>query len=54
MSRLRDDELKVIHHSKDTVCIWVFKPRENRNRSMDGAAGMLRDDREKYFESVYD
>ena len=23
-----DDELKAIYHSKDTVCIWVFKTRE--------------------------
>ena len=22
-----DDELKAIYHSKDTVCIWVFKSR---------------------------
>jgi hypothetical protein len=20
-----DDELKAIYHSKDTICIWVFK-----------------------------
>ena len=30
-----DDELKAIYHSKDTVCIWVFKNRENRNKFMD-------------------
>ena len=49
-----DDELKAIYHSKDTVCIWVFKTREDRNRFMDETAGMLKDDREKYFESFYD
>ena len=25
-----DDELKAIYHSKDTVCIWVFKTRDER------------------------
>lgn len=49
-----DDELKAIYHSKDTVCIWVFKTREDRNRFMDETAGMLKDEREKYFESFYD
>ena len=48
-----DDELKAIYHSKDTVCIWVFKTREDRNRFMDETAGMHKDDREKYFESFY-
>ena len=26
-----DDELKAIYHSKDTVCIWVFETRIDRN-----------------------
>ena len=30
-----DDELKAIYHSKDTVCIWVFKTRIDRNKFMD-------------------
>ena len=47
-----DDELKAIYHSKDTVCIWVFKTREDRNRFMDETAGMLKDDREKHFEKM--
>ena len=49
-----DDEFKAIYHSKDTVCIWVFKNREDRNRFMDETAGMLKADRKKYFESFYD
>ena len=48
-----DDELKAIYQSKNTVCIWVFKTREDRNRFMDDTAGMLKDDREKHFESFY-
>ena len=26
-----DDELKVIYHSRDTVCFFIFKTREQRN-----------------------
>jgi len=48
-----DDELKAIYHSKDAVCIWVFKTREDRNRFMDETAGMLKDEREEHFESFY-
>ena len=39
-----DDELKAIYHSKDTVCIWVFETRIDRNRFMDETTGIL------YFE----
>ena len=38
-----DDELKAIYHSKDTVCIWVFKTREDRNKFMDDTIGMKKD-----------
>tara|TARA_X000000950_G_scaffold26530_1_gene28575 strand:- start:981 stop:1181 length:201 start_codon:yes stop_codon:yes gene_type:complete len=43
-----DDELKAIYHSKDSVCIWVFKTREDRNRFMDATAGMDKDTRVAY------
>ena len=49
-----DYELKAIYHSEDTVCIWVFKTREDRNRFMDVTTRMFKDDREKYFDSFYD
>jgi len=48
-----DDELKAIYHSSETVCIWVLKSREDRNLFMDETAGMLKDEREKHFESFY-
>ena len=48
-----DDELKAIYHSKDTVCIWVFKTREQRNKFMDETIGMMKDDRQNHFESFY-
>jgi hypothetical protein len=33
-----DDELKAIYHSKDNVCIWVFKTRTDRNKFIDETA----------------
>ena len=48
-----DDELKAIYHSHDTVCIWVFKSREDRNNFMNETVGMNREDREKYFSDNY-
>jgi hypothetical protein len=48
-----DSELKAIYHSKDTVCIWVLKTREDRNRFMEETIGMLKDEREEHFESFY-
>ena len=48
-----DDELKAIYYSKDRVCIWVFKKREDRNRFLDETAGMLKDDRESHYETFY-
>jgi hypothetical protein len=48
-----DDELKAIYHSHDTVCIWVFKSREDRNNFMNETVGMNKEDREKYFSDNY-
>ena len=48
-----DDELKAIYHSKDTVCIWVFKSREDRNRFMDETAGMQKAARERHYEEYF-
>jgi hypothetical protein len=44
-----DDELKAIYHSKDTVCMWAFKTRIDRNKFMDETIGMLKNDREMHF-----
>ena len=48
-----DDELKAIYHSKDTVCIWVFKSREDRNHFMNDTVGMKKEEREKYYLDNY-
>lgn len=44
-----DDELKAIYHSKDTVCIWVFKTRAERNKFVEETVGMSKAEREDYF-----
>ena len=49
-----DDELKAIYHSKDTVCIWVFNSRYDRNNFVEETAGMLKTERESYYEKYYD
>ena len=48
-----DDELKAIYHSKDTVCIWVFKTREDRNKFVDETAGMLKAERENHYQKHF-
>jgi len=48
-----DDELKAIYHSKDSVCIWVFQKRDDRNRFMDETVGMSKDKRQDYFEKFF-
>ena len=48
-----DDELKAIYHSKDSVCIWVFGSREDRNNFVDEPAEMLKAERESHFEKYY-
>ena len=48
-----DDELKAIYHSSDCICIWVFKTREDRNRFMDETVGMMKEEREIFFEANY-
>ena len=48
-----DDELKAIYHSSDTVCTWVFKTRDDRNNFMDETKGMMKADRENYYNMNY-
>jgi len=48
-----DDELKAIYHSSETICIWVFKTRNDRNKFMDETMGMLIKEREDHYISNY-
>ena len=45
-----DDELKAIYHSKETVCFYLFKTREIRNKFIEETKGMNKEDREKIYE----
>ncbi len=49
-----DDELKAIYHSKDTVCFFVLKSREDRNKFMNETIGMNKKEREHYYNSFYE
>ena len=48
-----DDQLKAIYHSKDTICVWLFKTREDRNKFVDDTSGMTRAERENHYEKYY-
>ncbi|SMF71539.1 hypothetical protein [Candidatus Pelagibacter sp. HIMB1321] len=45
-----DDELKAIYHSKETVCFYLLKTRELRNKFIEETKGMNKEDREKIYE----
>ena len=45
-----DDELKAIYHSKDTVCFFVFKNKEQRNEFIERTKGMLKVERETIYQ----
>lgn len=44
-----DDELKAIYHSTDSICIWVFPTREDRNRFVEVTRGMTKAERERTY-----
>ena len=48
-----DDELKAIYHSRESVCIWVFKSRIDRNKFMDETIGMPKVERENHYRLNY-
>ena len=45
-----DDELKAIYHSKNTVCFFVFKNKEQRNEFVERTKGMLKVERETIYQ----
>jgi hypothetical protein len=48
-----DDELKAIYHSKDSVCIWVFNTRKDRNAFVDETVGMNKNQRTNHYNANY-
>jgi len=45
-----NDELKVIYHSSDTVCFYIFKTRELRNEFIEKTKGMNKEQREQIYQ----
>ena len=45
-----DDELKAIYHSKDTVCVFIFKNRKQRNEFVERNKGMPKVERETIYQ----
>ena len=45
-----DDELKAIYHSKDTICFFIFKNREQRNEFVERTKGMQKVERETIYQ----
>jgi len=45
-----DDELKAIYHSKDTVCFFVFKNKEQCDDFIERTKGMLKIERENIYQ----
>ncbi len=46
-----EDELKAIYHSKDTVCFYIFKTRELRNKFIEKTKGMNKESREQIYKA---
>ena len=45
--------LKLFTTAVIAICIWVFETREDRNRFMDETVGMMKEERETFFEANY-
>ena len=48
-----DDELKAIYHSRDSICIWIFKTKKDKNSFIKKTEGMVKNEREKHFNTFY-
>ena len=48
-----DDELKAIYHGPDSICVWVFASRADRNRFVDETAGMGKEARAAFFAAYF-
>ena len=45
-----DDKLKAIYHSKNTVCFFVFKNREQQNEFVEKTQGMTKVEPETIYQ----
>ena len=44
-----DDELKVIYHSKDTICFYIFKSSDLKNEFIENTRTMNKTHRKKIY-----
>ena len=47
-----DDELKAIYHSKDTVCFYILKNREQRNEFIEKTYRMSNNDQKLFIKNI--
>ena len=47
-----DDELKAIYHSKDTVCFYILKNREQRNEFIEKTYRMNNNDQRLFIKNI--
>ena len=47
-----DDELKAIYHSKNTVCCYIFKNRDQRNEFIEKTKSMNKADRGIVYQNI--
>ena len=47
-----DDELKAIYHSKDTVCFYILKNREQRNEFIEKTYRMSNNDQRLFIKNI--
>ena len=47
-----DDELKAIYHSKDTVCFYILKNREQRNEFIEKTYRMSNNDQRLFVKNI--
>ena len=47
-----DDELKAIYHSKNTVCFYIFKNRDQRNEFIEKTKSMNKADRGIVYQNI--
>ena len=45
-----DDELKAIYHSKDTVCFFIFKNKEQRDEFVERTKGIAKTEQETIYQ----
>ena len=45
-----DDELKAIYHSRNTICFYIFKNREQRNEFVEKTKGMNKVNQETVYQ----